>query len=326
MNIFITGGTGFIGTHLIRRLAGSSHTVRCLVRRADAAEQIRQLGMKPVIGDVTDLDGLQEGMRDCDVVLNLANLYSMWLPHSADFTRVNVDGTRNVMQAALDQHVHRVVHVSTVAVYGNPEDTPFNENSTPGTRLLSPYARSKAAGDRIVEEFANRGLPLVTLHPGIVLGGGDDKASGIYIQTLINQDTPSTLFHKSYATYVYVEDVVDAIIAAAEKPGIKNDHFLIGGTTMVGLDYARLVCEIAETPMPPYNLPAFLIFPAAFGLTLLSAVTRKFPRWGFSLDAARTMYYGFVFDGSKAKHELGIHYTPIRAALTEAIASYRQAS
>ncbi|MEN6409029.1 MAG: NAD-dependent epimerase/dehydratase family protein [Anaerolineaceae bacterium] len=323
MNIFVTGGTGFIGKHLVKRLANSPHHVRCLVRRPEAAANMRRLGLDPVPGDVTDLDSLRAGMSGCDVVMNLANLYSMWLPDAADFRRVNVDGTRNLMQAAVETQAKRVVHVSTVAVYGKPADTPFNEDSTPGARLFSEYARTKAEGDQIANDFASRGLPLVTLQPGIVLGGGDDKASGIYIKTLINRDTPSTLFHRSTATYVYVEDVVDAILAAAEKPGIENSHYLLGGTTLDGLDYARLICKTAGVSMPSFNLPAFTIFGAALGLTALSSILHQFPRWGLSLDAARTMYNGFNFDGSKAERELGVHYTSIQKALTEAIASYR---
>lgn len=324
MKIFITGATGFIGRHLMRRLALTGHECTCLVRKTSRVDELKQSKARLVYGDVTDADSVRAGMAGCDTVLHLANLYAMWHLQKQDFTDINVEGTRHVMEAALELGVKKVIYVSTVAVYGRPTEYPFNEESQPGPTLFSEYARTKAQGEALAWELARtRGLPLVSLYPGIVLGGDDDKASGEYIQTLINRRTPTPIYTRSIETYVYVQDVVDAIIKAAEKTETTGQKYLIGKHAMNGLDYARLVCEIAGVPMPPFRFPDWFVTLAGHWLTFVSRFTHQPPWWGLSVDAGNTLYNGFYYDGSKAERELGITYSPLRQALAEAIASYR---
>ncbi len=326
MNVFLTGGTGFIGSSLARRLVDQGHTLRCLVRRHSRVEPLRELGAELIVGDVNDRAALDEGMQGCDWLFHLANLYSMWQPDPRRFTQVNVEGTRQVMEAALAAPIQKVIYVSTVAVFGKPARCPFDETDTPGTQLFSEYARTKAQADALAWQFyTQRELPLVSLYPGIVLGAGDEKASGRYIQSLIRRRTPSTIFHHSLATYVYVEDVSLALLRAAEKPGNVGEKYLVGNITLNGSDYARLISEVSGVPLPPFRLPDPLVTLTAHALTVLAQITGQTPPWGLSVDAAHTLRQGFCFDGSKTERELGISYTPIRHALTEAIASYRQA-
>ena len=182
MKIFITGATGFIGKTLVKKLAGSGHAVRCLVRPTSRVDALRQVGFHLVTGNVNDAESLRLGMAGCDWVIHLANLYTMWHPEPAQFRRVNVEGTYNVMQAALQAGVSKVVYLSTAAVYGRPADLPFREDSLPGPKTFSEYARTKALGNQLAWQFSQQhGLPLVVLYPGIVLGAGDDKPSGKYI-------------------------------------------------------------------------------------------------------------------------------------------------
>lgn len=123
-------------------------------------------------------------MHGCDSVVHLANIYSFWEPDKRIYTQVNVEGTCNVMECALEVGVRKVVHVSTALVYGKPADSPFTEGSPAGPQLFSEYARTKAAGDRIVWELHKKaGLSLVVIYPGGVLGPGDTKSTGQYIGT-----------------------------------------------------------------------------------------------------------------------------------------------
>ena len=132
MRIFLTGATGFIGTHLVRRLAQTEHEMVCLVRETSDVSTLEEVGATLVRGDVTDKDSVLEGMRGCDWVANLANVYSFWEPDKRVYTEVNVEGTRNVMECALEMGVTKVVHVSTMATYGKPADVPFVEESAAG--------------------------------------------------------------------------------------------------------------------------------------------------------------------------------------------------
>ncbi|HZU86767.1 MAG TPA: NAD-dependent epimerase/dehydratase family protein [Anaerolineaceae bacterium] len=323
MKIFLTGGTGFIGKHMVRKLAQTDHQVRCLVRNVQRARHIQEAGMEIFIGDVTDYASVLAGMQGCDVVINLANLYSMWSLHREEFSKVNVEGTRNVMSAALETGVKKVVYVSTVAVYGKPDESPIREDTPHGKRWFSDYGRTKAEGDRLSWELhRTRGLPLVTLYPGIVLGAGDDKASGIYIQTLLHRNTPTTIFNHSKATYMYAGDVAEAALRTLEKQDNIGQKYMLGKEVLNGLQYGQMISEISGVPLPLFRFPDFIVMCAAYLLTALSALTRRMPPWGLSVDAAWTLLKGFVIDGSKAERELGIHYTPVRVALEEAIESY----
>jgi len=326
MKIFITGATGFIGKTLVKKLAGSgcAHEVRCLVRPTSRVDALRKAGFHLVTGNVNDPESLRGGMAGCDWVIHLANLYTMWHPDPVQFTRVNVEGTCNVMQAALQAGVRKVVYLSTAAVYGRPAELPFNEESQPGPRLFSEYGRTKAQGNQIAWQFyQQRGLPLVVLYPGIVLGAGDDKPSGRYISDIIHRRVPATIFHQSTATYVYVGDVADAILRAAERPETTGNKYLLGSARLNGKEYVELIRDVSGVPLPWFHFPDFMVMAASYLLTGLSALTRRTPHWGLSVDASWTLKVGFQYDGRKAERELGIAYSPIRQALEEAIASYR---
>ncbi len=325
MEVFVTGATGFIGRHLVRRLVEDGHSVRCLVRKNSRTKPLERLGVRLEFGDVNNPAALREGMQGCDWLFHLANLYSMWEPDRSRFTRINIDGTRNVLQAALETGLKKVVYISTVAVYGRPAQSPFDEDSPAGPRFFSEYARTKAVANEIAWDYYHRfQLPLVVLYPGIVLGAGDEKASGHYIQDIIRRRVPSTIFHHSRAAYVSVHDLVDAMLSAAEKPQTVGQKYLIGCETLDGRRYASLISEVSGVPLPLFRLPDWIVLAAAYLLTGVSQVIRRPPLWGLSIDAGWTLKNGFCIDGSKAERELEIHYTPIRIALAEAIASYRE--
>jgi len=137
MKIFITGATGFIGTHLIRRLAQTDHEMLCLVRETSNVQELEKLGVTMVRGDVNNKDSLLAGMKGCDWVIHLANVYSFWEPDKKVFAEVNIKGHRKVMESALETGVSKVVHVSTIGIYGKPEESPFASTSRPSTKAIS---------------------------------------------------------------------------------------------------------------------------------------------------------------------------------------------
>ncbi len=324
MRVFVTGGTGFIGKHLVRRLTADGHDVVCLARSTSDLSAMREAGARIVHGDVRDANAIAEGMTGCDRVVHLANLYEMWLPDWREMDRVNVDGTRCVMQVAIQHGVQRVVYLSTVAVYGRPADWPFCETSARGEALFSHYARSKQKAEVVCQDFQAQGLPMVMLYPGIVLGAGDDKASGQYIKDILGKRVPSTIFHQSIETYVYVGDVVEAIVQACVRDSVAGQGYLVGKHAITGRDYARLIAERSGVRLPWFHFPDWAVIAASYLFTALAQITHLPPAWGLSIDAARTLKNGFYFDGSRAERELGLQYTPIGVALLEAIRSYRE--
>ena len=318
--VFITGATGFIGTHLVRRLSKSGYELCCLVRRTSSTVGIKDLGAGLVVGDVTDKASVLRGMSGCEWAVNLANVYSMWEADKSVYRAVNVVGTRNVMECALAAGVRKVVHVSTAGVYGRPADCPFTENSPPGPKRFSEYTRTKYEGERVAWQLYEReGLPLVAIYPGAVLGPGDTKPTGRYIRDMVSRRMPVTVCDDVVMTYVHVRDVADGIALAAEKEENIGEKYLIGKFQLSFGELNRLIGEISGVPPPSMRLPDPLMTASAAVLTLVSALTKRPPPWGMSADQASMAREGFRFSGSKAERELGLSYTPIRAALEEAI-------
>jgi dihydroflavonol-4-reductase len=326
MKTFITGATGFIGSHLVRRLLQSDHELCCLVRGINAAcEQLKKQGVTLAIGDVTDKASVLRGMKGCDWVFHLAGLYSFWEPDNRMFKHINVNGTRNVMECALETKVSKVVHVSTVGIYGKPEDCPFIEESKVGPVRFCEYFETKYEGDLIVWDlFKTKGLPVVVVYPSAVLGPGDPKATGQYIVNLIRRRLPATVLNDSIFTFVHVRDVAEVIIRAAEKKNNIGEKYLIGKQQMSFGEINQMVSEISGIPLPRLRLPNSLTMINAALLTGLASLLKKEPLWGMSTAQMRVMQEGTIADGSKAERELGISYTPIRVALEEAVASYQR--
>jgi dihydroflavonol-4-reductase len=262
-------------------------------------------------------------MKGCDWVVNIAAAYSFWLPRKRTYAEVNVGGTRNVIECALDTGVSKVVHVSTVAIYGKPAECPFKEDSDPGPVRFSEYAQTKYEGELIAWELSKtKGLPLVMVYPGGVLGPDDPKASGEYIQNLIHGRMPATVFEDVPFPWVHVRDVAEIIARAAEKEGNIGEKYLAVGQNLTFGQINQMISEISGVALPRLKMPDSLAMANAMLLTLLADIVKKPPLLGMALDQIRTMKEGAEVDGSKAERELGITYTPIRVALEEAIASY----
>lgn len=323
MKIFITGATGFIGSHLVRRLTAEGHDICCLVRETSDFRSLAGTSVRLVIGDVNDRAALLEGLTGCDCFFHLANLYSMWEPDPRIFYHINVEGTRLAMECALETRVKRVVYVSTVAVFGEPRLAPFDEDSIRGPVQFSQYARTKAAADKLVWEMhLSRGLPLVVIYPSIVLGAGDDKASGQYIRDIVCQRIPGTIFHDSVSTYVAVNDVVDALVRVSVNQHAVGQKYLIGKTMLSGREFVNLIHKISGVPLPIFRFPDWMVLAAAHLFTGLADIIKCPPFWGLSIDAGLTLKNGFRCEGRKAERELGLVYTPIVEALEKSIYSH----
>ena len=325
MRVFVTGGSGFVGKPTVGRLVEGGHQVRCLVRRTSPTSELEELGCGLAYGDVTDKGSIFEGMRDCEWVVHLANVYSFWEPDKGTYRRVNVEGTRNVMQAALEADVSKVVHVSTLVVWGNTQDVPFTEESPLGTKRFTEYAQSKYEGDEVVWElYRQKGLPVVALYPGVVLGPNDPKSTGQYVRDLIERRVPARIFEDSSFTFVHVNDVAEAIMRALEKENNLGEKYLIGKHALSMGEVTRMVSEISGVPLPKRRLPGSVVMAGAALMTKAADLIGKPPLFGMSTDMMRNIREGAVFDGSKSERELGLAYTPIREAIAGEVASHRR--
>ncbi|MCJ7554476.1 MAG: NAD-dependent epimerase/dehydratase family protein [Ignavibacteriaceae bacterium] len=324
MKIFITGGTGFIGRHTMELLSKTNHQLNVLIRKTSDTSFITNENVTLVEGDLSEKHSLLKGMENCDAVINIAGHYTFWEPDKKIYSKINIDGTRNVLECALQSGVKKVVHISTAGIFGKPDDEPFNEASTPGQARFSEYFRTKYEGDRIAWDlYEKKGLPLVVIYPVAVLGPGDTKASGQYISDLIRRKLPATVFKNGIFTFVYVKDVAQAIVNALEKENNIGEKYLVGNSRYTWGEVNKMISEISGVRLPMINLPNSVTLLNAYLLTGLANIIKKPPLWGMAIDQMKVMNAGFNADGSKAERELGIKYTPIRFALQEAIDSFK---
>jgi len=322
MKIFITGGTGFIGSYTTELLSQTNHQLKLLVRKTSNTSSLKKKNVALVEGELNDRQSLLRGMADCDSVIDIAGHYAFWEPDKRVYNKVNIEGTRNVMECALESKIKKVVHISTAGVFGKPAEFPFNEKSQSGPVRYSSYFKTKYEGDKIAWDlYEKKGLPLVVIYPVCVLGAGDTKASGRYIQNLINRKLPGTIFKKRTFTFVCVRDVARAIVNALEKENNIGEKYLVGNYRYTWKEINNLISEVSGVPLPKLEFPESLTMMNAYLLTGLANLIKKPPLWGMSVDQMKVMKNGFSVDGSKAEKELGIKYTPIDVALKEDIGS-----
>jgi dihydroflavonol-4-reductase len=325
MKIFITGGTGFIGRHTVELLAQGNHKLTLLVRKTSDTTFLKNQNVSMVVGDITDKQPLLEGMKDCDSIINIAGHYTFWEPDKKIYSEINIKGTQNVLECALKTGIKKVVHISTAGIYGKPKEEPFTEESSVGPVQYSEYFRTKYESERIAWNLSEKkGLPLVVIYPVCVLGAGDTKASGRYIQDLINRKLPATVFKNRIFSFVYVKDLAQAIVNALEKDNNIGEKYLVGNYRYKWGEINKMISEISGVPLPMFSLPDSVTMMNAFFLTGLANLIKKPPLWGMAIDQMKVMRVGFSVDGSKAERELGIKYTPIHLALQEAIDSLKK--
>ena len=185
MNVFITGGTGFIGSHLVKRLVQDDHQVTCLVRKTSDRRLLQSLGVAMVEGDITTRESLRPGMQDCERVVHLAAAFKFWSPDPNIYRRVNVEGQRNLMEVALELGIPRVIDISTAGIWGNTKDKPTKESSPFGEKRSGRYFQTKYEGHLLARELLQkRSLPLVTVFPVAVTGAGDHYVFGPIMQMM----------------------------------------------------------------------------------------------------------------------------------------------
>ncbi len=323
MKIFVTGATGFIGGRLVERLSRTGHEIHCLARRTSDIRRLQELGVDIALGDITDKGSLLAAMQGCDWLVNLASSFEFWVPDDKVYAEANVAGVRHVMEAVLEAGIAKVVHVSTITVYGNAR-WPITEESAFGTYRPSTYAQTKFEGDRIAWQMAEeQGLPLVAIYPSAVIGANDPKAAGRYLKNFALGRMPAQVLVNTVFPFVYVDDVCRAIQLALEKEGNLGQKYLVSACNITFGELNRMICEAAGARLPFLRLPEWMTVAGAHALTALSAFTKRPPLLDLSVDQIDLMRLGYEVDGSKAERDLGLAYTPIRTAVAEAVASLR---
>ena len=328
MNCFVTGASGFIGANLVHELVAQKHQVMALLRPGSDLRGLQGVEYERVEGDLSDCQKLKSAMDGCDWCFHVAASYHLWLRDYRPMYAANVDGTRNVIEAAAKAGCSRIVYTSTVGCIGYPlpfegRISPSNE-ATPVSegQMSNHYKRSKWQAEQIATRLAREGLPVVIVNPTAPVGPRDVKPTptGKVIVDFLNREMPAYL--DTGLNWVHVRDVAIGHILAAKK-GTIGERYILGhkeGTWTMKEAFGVLQ-EITGVPAPKFRVPYGVALAAAHANEAISAVTGRPPK--APVAGVRMAKYKMFFDPSKAVRELGLPQTPPKQALADAVDWFR---
>jgi len=300
--ILVTGATGFTGGHLARRLAEQGHDVRVLVRRAEQSPDMRRHGIEPVLGDLTDRASLDAATQGVGTVYHIAAIFRQEGVDREQFWKVNAQGTKQLIDAAIRNGVSRFVHCSTVGVHGDIERPPANESAplAPGDH----YQDSKLEGERIAAQYMKDGkIALTIFRPAGIFGPGDLRFLKLFRpikrRRFVMIGDGSVLYHLTY-----IDDLVDGIILCGTAEAAIGQTYILAGEQYGTLkELVGLIAEELGVPPPRLRVPLWPVYGAAF---LSEMVCKPFriepPLYRRRVDFFRKSR---AFDITKAKTELG---------------------
>ena len=315
----VTGGTGFVGANVVRALLADGRTVRVLARPGGDRRALAGLDVELCEGDLGDTASLARAVAGVGTLFHVAADYRLWARDPRELYRVNVEGTRAILQAAGDAGVARVVYTSTVGALGIPADgTPGDEATPVALRdMVGPYKASKFLAEQVAVGFARAGLPVVIVNPSAPVGPWDVKP------TPTGQMVVDFLEGRMFATLdtglnlVHVRDVARGHLLAAAR-GRVGEKYVLGHANLSLAGIGALLAELVGCRAPRLRIPYAVAWLAAGCMEAAARVTRTTPR--VPLAAVRMARKRMYFSPAKAVRELGLPQTDVREALADAAA------
>jgi dihydroflavonol-4-reductase len=326
MQIFLTGATGFIGSHVAKGLAGAGHSLVCLVRKTSYVKDLEKLGAELIWGDVRDRRKLVSGMSGCDALVHMAGIKSFWKPDRQIYADVNVMGTRNVMYCAESTRIPKILHMSSLYTYGKPYRLPFNEESAVGPERYSEFAKTMYEGERIAWGlYQKKKLPLTVCYPALAVGPSRHNRQNSIVARLLGQTVFSRSFLKSIHTYVHVQDVAEVVRRILDENDMVGRRCFITGERLTTRRVVSMIHSLAHTRHHKITLPDFLALNLARALAALAETLKRPPVLGLCPDYLASFQNGLIAEGNTALKDLGITSTPVAAGIRQEMESLRMA-
>jgi nucleoside-diphosphate-sugar epimerase len=262
VKVFLTGGTGFIGGEVARQLRARGDDVVCLVRSPEKASRLTDLGCKLVSGDLGDAAAIRAGMSGCDAVIHAAAMYEVGIPakQRPAMYEANVGGTEHVLRAAQEEKIPRIVHISTVGVFGNTHHKIVDETyEHPGREFTSYYEETKLESHRIAKRMIEKeSLPCVIVQPGGVYGPGDTSQVADLLEQFLGGKMPLIPFPELGICLSHVEDIAGGILLALDK-GKLGETYVLSGPATTMREAVEIVARLTDRKAPKHALPVPLI-------------------------------------------------------------------
>jgi dihydroflavonol-4-reductase len=318
LKAFVTGATGFVGSHVARLLAEQGADLRLLVRSGSRRENLAGLDADLVMGDLTDAVSLRKGMEGCEAVFHVAADYRLWVRDPKPMYAANVDGTAAVIEAARAAGVRRTVYCSSVATLGfGYERRAINEESpVDESGMIGHYKRSKYLAERKAVELAGRGAEVVIVNPSTPIGEQDIKPTptGRIVLDFLLGNFPA--YMETGMNLVDVHDVARGHLLAFEK-GLRGERYILGGENLTLKQILDILGELTGLPSPSMKVPHSVAMAfAAFDQTFNGYFRNREPR--ATIEEVRMGKKFMWVDSTKAERELGYTHGSIREALDRA--------
>ena len=315
---FLTGATGFVGSAVARKLLSEGLAVRALVRRGSNRSNLEGLDLNLVEGDIRDAELLHRVVHGVRYVFHVAADYRLWAPDPKEIFATNVDGTRAIMELALEAGVERVVYTSSVATLRLPDNGAAADETAPLDQAdaIGAYKQSKVLAERLVERMvAEANLPAVIVNPSTPIGPRDVRPTptGRIVVEAATGRMPA--FVDTGLNLVHVDDVGAGHVAALRR-GRVGERYILGGEN---LSLGQMLAEIARLAgrrPPTVKLPRALIYPIAYAAEGLARITKREPF--VTVDGLRMAKYKMFFSSAKAERELSYQARPAAEALADA--------
>jgi dihydroflavonol-4-reductase len=325
MTALVTGATGFVGSAVARKLLAAGETVRVLARPGGDRRNIADLKVEIVEGDLRDRASLERALRGCSALFHVAADYRLWVPRPADIYRANVEGSRDIMLAAAEVGVSRIVYTSSVAVLGLLADgTPADEDTPVALAdMIGHYKRSKyQAEEEIRRLIREQGLPVVIVNPSTPIGPRDIKPTptGRMIVDAAAGRMPA--YVDTGLNLVHVDDVALGHLMAFERGRI-GERYILGAENLTLREILAAIAVLTGRRAPRLRLPHNLILPVAAAAEGWARVAGgREPM--VTLDSIRMAKKKMFFSAEKARQQLGFQPRPVTEALSEAVAWFRE--
>ncbi len=322
MSILVTGATGFIGANVVRVLLEAGDAVRVLVRRTSDTRNLSGLPIDMVYGDLRDMASLRAALQGCHTLYHVAAHYRLWTPHPDELYAINVEGTTNLLQAALDLGLEKVVYTSSVATIGLPADSsPGDETMTlPLSQAIGHYKRSKLLAEQRAMAFCQQGLPLVVVNPSAPIGPWDIKPTptGKIILDFLQRKMPAYL--DTGLNLVDVRDVARGHVLAAQH-GKTGERYILGYRNLTLREILQTLADVSGLPAPRLRIPYGVALTAGYISEWIAGLTHKPPQ--VPLAGVKMARHAMYFTAQKAVRELGLPQSPINEAMQQAVQWFR---
>ncbi|MGH7254935.1 MAG: hopanoid-associated sugar epimerase [Nitrospirales bacterium] len=322
MRALVTGGTGFIGTHVVQTLVRHGVEVRVLVRTTSHWGTMADLPVKPVLGDVLDPVSLAEACRDVNLVMHAAADYRLWVPDPHRMYQVNVHGTDNVIQAAIRARVDRIVHTSSAVTVACRDDRPGTEEAfVQPDEGRSAYPRTKVIAEQTAWRWIRQGAPITIVNPSTVVGPMDRRPTptGRLIVDYLSGRLPAYL--DAALNWIDVRDVAEGHWLAATK-GRAGERYLLSHQNLSLGEFLAVLAQVCGRSAPRWRVPYPVAFAAAWAAEVWSRYRGGEPR--ATREGVRMAAIPMRYDSGKAVQELGLPQTSIRTAAADAVRWFRE--